>query len=362
MAKKSIGYVKLEWTCPNCNTRNPGPKKTCISCGMAQPDNLKFEQAVEEKIITDEAEAAKAKLGPDKHCFYCGTRNPANAETCSQCGGDLTEAAARKVGQVLGAHQTGPVAQVPCPSCGQPNPANAPKCAHCGAAITQKPEPAVAQAVSASKPVKPPMNPILKIGIIGGFLLLIAVCCYVFTATKDITARIESVEWTRSIAVEGLAPVEHQDWRDEIPLGTLVGTCTQKVHHTQDDPAPNAKEICGTPYTVDQGSGYGEVVQDCKYDVYADWCKFTVDEWQIVDTITVSGNDYIPRWPAAPATTSGRREGAREEKYQVIFNADGEKHIYSPDSLTAFQQFQPNTRWKLEVNKFGGVVSVEPAK
>ena len=38
MTTKSKGFIKMEWTCPNCNTRNPGPVKTCQSCGAPQPD------------------------------------------------------------------------------------------------------------------------------------------------------------------------------------------------------------------------------------------------------------------------------------------------------------------------------------
>jgi hypothetical protein len=70
MAKKSLGYVKLEWVCPNCSTRNLGPQKTCTSCGAPQPDNVEFEQAAQAEIIKEQAEIAKAKVGPDIHCHY----------------------------------------------------------------------------------------------------------------------------------------------------------------------------------------------------------------------------------------------------------------------------------------------------
>ena len=54
MTKKSLGYVELEWICPNCDTKNPGPQKTCLSCGMPQPDDVKFEQRAQETLIEDE--------------------------------------------------------------------------------------------------------------------------------------------------------------------------------------------------------------------------------------------------------------------------------------------------------------------
>jgi hypothetical protein len=55
MARKvTKGFVQLEWVCPNCDGRNPGPEKTCQSCGAPQPENVQFQRAATEKIITDE--------------------------------------------------------------------------------------------------------------------------------------------------------------------------------------------------------------------------------------------------------------------------------------------------------------------
>ena len=76
MTKKSLGYVELEWTCPNCETRNPGPHKFCNGCGAPQPEDVEFEQPIEEKLITDAEQIARAQAGPDLHCPYCEARNP----------------------------------------------------------------------------------------------------------------------------------------------------------------------------------------------------------------------------------------------------------------------------------------------
>lgn len=53
MTKKSLGYVELEWTCPNCGSRNAGQETVCVHCGTAQPEDVSFHQPAEEKIITD---------------------------------------------------------------------------------------------------------------------------------------------------------------------------------------------------------------------------------------------------------------------------------------------------------------------
>jgi len=83
MAKETVGYVRLEWVLPNCGAKNPGPQKTCSSCGAAQPTNVKFQQAAQEEIITDKEELSRAATGPDIHCPYCGARNPAGTKNCT---------------------------------------------------------------------------------------------------------------------------------------------------------------------------------------------------------------------------------------------------------------------------------------
>ncbi len=91
MAKKSLGYAKLQWTCPNCKTINPGPEKLCLSCGSPQPENVEFEDSMSRELIKDENEIKSAKAGPDIHCPFCGTRNPSTQKICSRCGADLRD-------------------------------------------------------------------------------------------------------------------------------------------------------------------------------------------------------------------------------------------------------------------------------
>ena len=97
MARKSLGYVRLVWRCPQCESKVPGPIKVCGNCGFPQPENVAFEQPAQEVFVTDEAELAQAKAGPDIHCFYCDTRNSALRETCTQCGASLIEGQAHQI-------------------------------------------------------------------------------------------------------------------------------------------------------------------------------------------------------------------------------------------------------------------------
>lgn len=357
MTKETLGYVRLEWTCPNCGSRNPGPEKSCSNCGAAQPEDVAFEQPAQEKLVADEKEIARAKAGPDVHCAFCGARNPATAESCTQCGADLREAEARAHGGVLGAHRDGPAQQVPCPSCGTLNPATALECSQCGASMA-RPERRVSRQTAASRPSGCSLP---LIAIVSGIILVAAVLFMLSRRTTDVFGRVEDVTWTRSVAIMGLGPVSREDWFDEVPSDASIGTCTQKVHHVQDSPASNAEKVCGTPYTVDTGSGYGQVVQDCQYQVYADWCEYTVNEWQQIDTVVLNGDDLAPRWPSA-RLAAGQQEGERSESYEILFDVDGKTRTYSTNDPTEFGRFEIGSRWKLKVNALGGVVSVEPAE
>ncbi len=368
MTKKSLGYVHLVWTCPNCNTRNPGPQKVCSSCGLPQPDDVKFEQPAEEKLIQDEAEIAKARVGPDIHCHYCGARNPADAEICSQCGASLTEGEARASGQVLGAHRDKPAAKITCPACSAENEADAAKCVQCGAGLTQPKAETPPPPVSATQPK------VSRLAIIIGVVLLLLICggCTTFfllaNRTEATNAQVQGCAWTRAVAIEELRPVIREAWRDEIPAGLVAGRCRQAVHHTETQSTGQTREICGTPYTVDTGSGYGEVVQDCTTEeiteevpVYAELCEYTIEEWQVVDKAVLRGNDDPPRWPE-PTLRANQRAGARDESYEFTFRTEQDTYTYATDDAALFAQCQPGGRWQLQVNTFNTVTGIEPAQ
>ncbi len=367
MAKKHLGYVHLEWTCPNCDTRNPGPHKFCNGCGAPQPEEVAFEQPLEEKILTDEAEIARAKIGPDVHCPYCEARNAADAKFCGACGGDLTSAEARESGRVLGAHRDEPAADVLCAACGTANPAANRICANCGASLEKEAVPDKKEAARAPKPAasartgrsRAPLFAILGVGL----LCVLAACAifFLFFQTDEQTGQVSGVSWERSIPLEALAPVEREAWVDEIPDGAVVEACTLEYRSTSDEPEANSTEVCGTPYTVDEGSGFGEVVQDCVYEVYDDRCTYTVMDWEVFDTVTLSGTDLNPRWPEV-SLTGDQRQGDPTEEYVVTFTAQDGTYTYTPQDADEFSQFGIGTTWILNVNALGGVSSVEPAR
>lgn len=356
MVKKTIGYVELEWTCPSCGARNPGTQETCQSCGAKMPEDIEFEAPVQQELDTSAETAARVAVGPDIHCPYCGARNPGNATTCSRCGGDLSEGARRAKGKKAGAYKTGPVPDVTCPHCGASNPATATKCSSCGGNLErEKPKsPVVARPTKKSTPV------------IGGGILVVLLGCilvglfFIFRGSSETVALVQDVEWTYTIKLEEFGPVTHEDWRDEAPKDARLGSCKPKEHHVQDEPAPNATEVCGTPYVEDTGTGKGQVVKDCQYHVYQDWCEYTVDEWKPAGAKIATGHDLNPAWPVLNLK-SDRREGERSEKFKVVFDDDGKTYAYSPRNIQEFRQFEIGSKWTVETNALGGVTSVSPA-
>ena len=359
MAKESLGYVELEWTCPFCNTRNPGRAKVCGNCGAPQPKDVEFHQAGEDKIVTDTEGLEMAQAGPDIHCPYCGTRNPGNAVKCSRCGGDLTGGEQRESGQIIGAHQTEPAPDIICQYCGTANPATNTKCKNCGAALglAAKPQPAAPAATSA----KP--SPALM--IIGGIILLFicgAIAFFIMrgTQTESNLARVSAVDWKRSIVVLGYAPVTHSTWADQIPDDAAVNQCSERERGRSASPTDNSEQVCGTPYLVDQGSGFGEMVQDCEYIVYDDYCDYTVTELQPVAVLDQTGSDLSPLWPES-RLQQDQQLGERNEVYQITFVVDGQSMVYETTDLNDFLRFEPGSEWELEINGFGNIVDIQPA-
>jgi hypothetical protein len=343
MPQEVIGYTNTVWTCPACGTKNPGPRKTCSGCGAAQPDNVQFEKAAEEKLITDAAEVAQAKKGADIHCPYCGTRNPADATKCSQCAGDLTGGEKRAAGKVLGLFSSTPAKPINCPSCGTPNPPDAAHCSSCGAPLGQYATPG---------PVPPPAKTrgSKKWLFLAGAVVLIGIIIMVISCwPRNVAGEVNSVAWQRSIPIEEIQPVKHDGWEDDVPSEAANVSCKMKERNVQDSPAPNATKECGEPYSKDLGNGRAEVVQDCSYHVYDDYCTYTLKEWTEVDEARAQGTDYKPYWPSLNLK-SGQREGKRLETYSVVFKNENKEYTFTTSDVNVYSKFTLNSRWQLKVS------------
>jgi hypothetical protein len=360
MTQKTEGYIELEWTCPNCQSNNPGPVKTCQNCGGAQPADITFHLPGEAILKNDEAIIRQAEAGPDVHCPYCGSRNSSIAKVCTQCGGDLTGAVQRISGQVVGAYTATSQPPVPCPNCGELNSPGALSCQKCGAPMNRPPVPP-APITPAPKPKRNPLVTGLTIFLIIAFGCGFLVLLFSLFKTESMVGTVEQPTWNRAIAIEAIRTVKHQDWKSDLPSNVVVGSCVKKYHNTQDQPAPVATEVCGTSYVVDKGSGIGKVVKDCTYQVYQDYCEYIAQEWQVVDQVVLNGSDSSPRWPDL-RLSSDQRAGAKKELYAVQFNTSKGLMKFTTSDSSLFVKCLIGTTWNLEVNRANEVVSISAPK
>jgi len=351
MSKRSSGFIQLEWECPQCNGRNPGPEGSCLSCGAPQPDNVEFIAPAERKFVRDQKAIAHAKAGADIYCAFCDTRNPATAEACSQCGADLTVGAKRKSGGEV--RQREAVKTVQCQNCEADNPATNKNCTGCGAPLaganlkSVPPMPkGVGTSQSASKLDKKPKRPWII-----GVILFFVICCvgglffFVLSPSESIVGTVNDVRWETSVSVQEEREVRHNDERGSAPSDAYDVSC-----HTE------SKEVC-TEKTIDRGNGYAEVVQDC-HTQSDEYCSYSVMEWQTIETLTLDGGDYDPRY-AQPSLSSSQRMGNENVNYTVFFNTEKGMLDYTPENLSEYQQFQLGSNWTLSLNRLGGIVSVE---
>jgi len=324
MARKTLGFVNLIWTCPSCTTQNPGPIQSCTSCGAPQPADIQFEEVDQAKFdfIKDEALIRMAKAGPDKHCPYCGTRNQSTEDRCRECGADIsTGALSRKQGDKVGTSKT---------------------------KLSTEPAP----------------KKKLSKGCLIGLIIAAAIACIALVVivvmslkSEAVSARVTNVTWKRSVIIETYTSVEGRDWYDQIPEGADLISCSSEYRYTSDEPTANSTETCGDPYTIDTGTGIGQVVQDCTYRVYDDYCAYSGYAWEVADTLVTTGYDLSPYWADA-ALSSSERVREQSESYTIFFASGGDQYTYTTEDYSLYQYAEIDSSWELEVNGFGDVTSI----
>ncbi len=350
MAKKSRGFIQLEWECEQCSSRNPGPVASCENCGAPQPENVEFVAPSERKFVEDEKSLAHAKAGADIICAFCDTRNIATAEVCSQCGADLGEGARRKAGAEV--RQREAATTLHCHNCQAENLSTDKNCQQCGAplagaSLKSAPVPQAARNMppTPSKAKKPKMAWIL------GIILFLLICCVagavlLFSPAESISGSVRDVRWETQVKVEQQQEAYYSNERGDPPSDAYDLSCRTEI-----------EEVCSEK-TVDQGNGYAEVVEEC-YTESEQYCSYTVLEWQTVETLTLDGDDYAPYY-AEPSLTSDQRLGKQELDLMVDFDTEKGLMEYSPSDLDEYQRYQIGSQWTLTLNRFGDILSVKP--
>ncbi|HEY4057442.1 MAG TPA: hypothetical protein VGM39_12580, partial [Kofleriaceae bacterium] len=153
---------------------------------------------------------------------------------------------------------------------------------------------------------------------------------FIFFRTKIATVKVTGHRWEDIIRVEQWGPVQHEDWRDHVPVRAMDATCYQKQRSTRK--VDTGRQSCTTSKS-DNGDGTFEKKQNCSTvyrdePVYDDWCTYHLDEWHQIDKLSASGSNMSPTWPPTdlPTTASeaygSRRQGEHVQTLTLDFGKD----------------------------------------
>jgi hypothetical protein len=162
--------------------------------------------------------------------------------------------------------------------------------------------------------------------------------------TGTAKATVADLHWETSVPLQEVRAVHYSNESGSPPSGAYDVSCRDE-----------SREVC-TERVVDQGNGFGEVVEDCHNETDR-YCSYTVDEWTTIQTYTLEGNDLFPEF-SRPNVASGQRLGDESADFTVVFNTDGGQKKYSPSSPEEFSQFRPGSSWTLSLNAVGGILDV----
>ncbi|HEY1557609.1 MAG TPA: zinc ribbon domain-containing protein [Kofleriaceae bacterium] len=277
----SEGFFEMLWDCDHCGTKGLLGKsqRHCPECGAPQnPDKRYYRSPEQQKQV-----AGHSYVGADRTCPACGAPMSANGKNCTQCGSPLDGAK-----EVRGVDER-PAAPIP-------------------------------------RPKRRRLWPWVLLCLAGlGFSMW-----WLFLRTREAQVTVTAHRWSRTIAIEQFGPVQRSAWRDQIPAGADLPTCSRKERATRQ---VSDGEDCHTE-RHDKKDGTFEQVKKCtaktrSESVDDDWCTFTVRDWTKVDARAANGRDLAPAWPdatIAPARSPlapQRRAGARQETLTLDFGEAG---------------------------------------
>lgn len=370
------------WSCPNCRTKNRGVHEKCTACGAIR-GNVPFIYEENGQKITGESEKARALGGADWVCPFCGDSNPFDATSCKGCSAPRSEGKQREV-RNLGATSD---------SSGQ------------SAGTPRMSESVIpAEGLSTARPVSPAVAWFFKIGC-GGVLLLLASLMGLECMTWNQVVEVSGLAWERTVDVEELKAVRHEDWSDRMPSGGRILNREEKIRSHR-DVLIGHQEVEET-YTEQQQTGTRRVktgVQDLgngrfkeiwsdepvykdvqkrrrvtrpmyrKEPVYGTWLTYETDEWVKVDTKVAKGTTELPSWPATGVTQpvenrlGTRREGAKTESYKVTLKSSKDGKTYDITEIgskrvdaATFEKMRLGTKWAAGISGLGNIKELAPA-
>lgn len=326
-AMEEKAYEML-WDCEFCGNKKLLGKthRFCPGCGAPQNPKKRYFPSDEDKVLAKDHEY----FGADKVCPHCKAAVSARMKFCSQCGGGMDGAASvRRVGE--------PEA---------------------------KPAPAAASG-GGGKSGFGKVVAVLAVVVIAGIGLSMALR----SCKKAVVLSVAGHSWVRQVPVERYESVRRSDWCGEMRSGAYN---IERRSEAKEDRQVEDGQTCKTVKT-DQGDGTFVEKEECETryrteKVYADKCRYSVDDWHAVRTEKKSGQSLgeAPSWPPVRLAREGdcrgcEREGARAETYTVRFSAEGKDYSCDFKDEGKWRSFAPGSRWAGDV-KLGGSLACEGLK
>jgi len=362
--------VEGYWICPNCNAKNRGAEQQCDACGAIRGEDVQFHCDGDAPVITDEAELAKAKAGPDWVCQFCGNTSPAASEKCTGCGsarGSGKQRAVKEIPQGGAQPQSGP-----------------------------------------AKPKAPPqpMPAAFKIGC-GVIALLFFVL--MFLSSRETPEKIEIIDnqWTRIIERQEYKTVEESAWENEVPQAAVKLSSSREIRDYKK--IPDGFEEVEETYTekvkvgedkvedgkIDLGNGRFQVKYKMvpkykeeqrtrmvrrekfrKEPIYAEKVTYNIDRWIDIAPVELKGTQDEPKWPDSgarkntPPQVGDISEKARKEAYLVKVRRIGDGKEYEVKEMRnkelTFEQFmklRKGSQWEAIFSGLGDLreIKLDPA-
>lgn len=347
---------EMLWDCEFCGSKKllGLTHRFCPNCGAPQNPSKRYFPSDEEKVAVKD----HVYYGVDVICAACGGLNSAKAQFCGTCGAPLSEG---KQAELVAAESRG-----------------AGEAFSEGKArdLVKEKFDADMQRLQTQAKKKERGGLFSKRNLILAAVIGSVILCCGFVAAllfweREATVLVTGHSWTREIQIQAFLPTEQSDWCDNMPSDAYSVSRSERQRSSRQVPDG---EDCRT-VRRDNGDGTYSEEEVCttryrEEPIYDDYCEYTVDRWNVVRSVTASGDSQveIPFWPALDlkgGTGYGReREGAHIEKYVVELRSSEDSKTYRCEftDQRKWEQFPIESRWIGDVSVVTGSLDCDSLK
>ena len=377
------------WDCRLCGHKgNRGRFTNCENCEKPRTEDTTFYLPEDAPVVTDEKQLAIARGGADWFCSLCGGAVRKSTTKCPHCSGlsinviDWEELQRRIRKQLLDedAYNRRMFGEEFPDIIEGVDPPPKPKRRRSGPQLNFDLSGDAGKALT-------------MVGLVVVSMTVLFGLWMLFFDTRQVEAHVDGFSWQRSIVIEEERTFIEEDW--DVPFDGRMLSSSRKIRYYEDvldhyetvahdvcvDVQVGTESYaCGTT-SRDLGNGYFETETEyCDRAVYTTEChteyseepvyrqepvydtyyRYEIDRWVTDRTERASGADRDPYWPEYWVGID-EREGHRSESYFVHFAAlepDEEDPSPYAVSQSRWQAFRIGSRYTLEVNRLGGVLSI----